>query len=72
MTPEDHLEAYKLAPAVVWNQTKEDWQRLFDLYPENCFGGYVDGELVATSTLATYENRLAYVGMVLVAPDHRR
>lgn len=69
---EDLLEAHELSTAVGWNQTREDWRRLRDLFPQSCFCGHVDGELVATSTLATYGNQLGWVGMVLVDPDHRR
>jgi len=72
LTPEDLLEAYELSTIIGWNQTCEDWHRLLDLFPENCFSGHVDGELVTTSTLATYGNRLGWIGMVLVDPDHRR
>lgn len=72
LAPEDLKAAHKLSTAVGWNQTCEDWHRLLDLFPENCFGGHVDGKLVASSTLATYGDRLGWVGMVLVDPDYRR
>lgn len=72
LTPEDLPEAHGLSTTVGWNQTREDWQRLLTLFPESCFIGYVDGNLVATSTLATYGDRLGWVGMILVDPDHRR
>lgn len=72
LTRADLGDAHGLSTAVGWNQTRSDWGRLLDLHPETCFAGRVDGELVATSTLATYEDRIGWVGMVLVDPDHRR
>jgi len=72
LAQDDLSEAQELSTSVGWNQTYEDWQRLLDLLPETCFAGHVDGELVATSSLATYGDRFGWVGMVLVDSDHRR
>ena len=72
LTSGDLSAARALSTSVGWNQTDEDWQRLLDLFPETCFSGYLDDELVATSTLATYGGRFGWVGMVLVDADHRR
>ncbi|MCL7417753.1 MAG: GNAT family N-acetyltransferase, partial [Halalkalicoccus sp.] len=54
-----------------WNQTKADWQRLLDLFPDSCFVGRLGDELVATSTLAKYGD-VGWIGMVLVDESHRR
>jgi len=72
LTVENLSETYKLSTSVGWNQTYEDWQRLLDLFPEKCFAGFIDEDLVATSTLASYGDRLGWIGMVLVDPNHRR
>jgi len=72
LTSGDLSAARALSTSVGWNQTDEDWQRLHDLFPETCFSGHLDDELVATSTLATYGDRFGWVGMVLVDEDHRR
>lgn len=68
----DHVdEAVAISTAVGWNQTRRDWRRLLDLYPATCYGGWVDDTLVATSTLATYDDRIGWVGMVLVDEQYR-
>lgn len=68
----DLAAARRLSTAVGWNQTAADWRRLLALSPDTCFGGWVGDELVATSTLATYDGRVGWVGMVLVDEAHRR
>lgn len=65
-------DAWQLSTQVGWNQTRADWHRLLELFPETCFAGWVDGDLVATSTLATYGRRAGWIGMVLVDEDYRR
>lgn len=63
--------AMDLVRAAGWNQTEDDWRRLLERFHETCFGGWVSGDLVATSTLASYQDRLGWVGMVLVDEAHR-
>lgn len=72
LTSADLPAALRLSTAAGWNQVDQDWRRLIELYPASCFAGRVDGQLVATATLATHGRQLAWVGMVLVDPDHRR
>lgn len=72
LTDDDVGDAQRLSTQVGWNQTKADWRRLLELFPDTCFAGHVDGELVATSTLATYGDAVGWIGMVLVDEDHRR
>lgn len=68
----DHVDAAaRISTLVGWNQTEADWRRLLELFPTSCFGGWVDGSLVATSTLATYDNRIGWIGMVLVDERYR-
>ena len=64
--------AMQLKEAAGWNQTEEDWRRLLMLEPDGCFGAIKDGRLVGTTTTTTYGNELAWIGMVLVDPQHRR
>lgn len=64
--------AVDLSTQADWNQLRADWSRLIDVYPDGCYAGIVDGELVATTTLATYADRASWNGMVLVDEDHRR
>lgn len=72
LTASDIGDAHSLSTTVGWNQTREDWQRLRELFPDACFAGHVGDELVATSTLASYGDRVGWIGMVLVDPDYRR
>src|ERR1044072_2501538 len=64
--------AMQLKEAAGWNQTEDDWRRLLLLEPNGCFGAIRDGRLVGTTTTTTYGDELAWVGMVLVDPQHRR
>ena len=58
--------------AAAWDQTETDWHNLLRLAPETCFGLDCDGVLAATATAVCYERRLAWIGMVLTDPAHRR
>jgi GNAT superfamily N-acetyltransferase len=62
----------RLKEAAGWNQTEADWLRLLRLEPDGCFAAIQEGRLVGTTTTTTYENDLAWVGMVLVDPESRR
>lgn len=64
--------AMRLKEAAGWNQTEADWRRLLMLAPGGCFAAIKDGVLVGTTTTTTYGNELAWIGMVLVDPEHRR
>lgn len=72
LTADDTDDAWSLSTQAGWNQTWADWRRLVELFPETCFAGRVDGDIVATSTLATYDATVGWIGMVLVDGDHRR
>jgi GNAT superfamily N-acetyltransferase len=67
----DFAAALELSRAAGWNQTPEDWRMLLELAPDRCLGIEAEGRLVATTTLLCYQQRLAWIGMVLTHPDHR-
>jgi GNAT superfamily N-acetyltransferase len=67
----DIPSAMRLKEAAGWNQTEADWRRLLLLEPNGCFGAVKDGRLIGTTTTTTYD-QLAWIGMVLVEPQHRR
>lgn len=67
----DIPSAMRLKEAAGWNQTKADWRRLLSLEPNGCFAAVRDGRLVGTTTTTIYDE-LAWIGMVLVDPQHRR
>jgi ribosomal protein S18 acetylase RimI-like enzyme len=68
----DIPSAMKLKEAAGWNQTEADWQRLLSLEPEGCFAAVEQDRLVGTTTTTTYDDDLAWIGMVLVEPASRR
>ena len=61
----------RLKEAAGWNQTEQDWRNLLALAPEGCFGIDCDVALVATSAAVCYGRALAWIGMVLTAPEYR-
>jgi GNAT superfamily N-acetyltransferase len=71
MTPADIPAGMRLKDAAGWNQTKEDWARFLEASPEGCFVAECNGEVAGTVTTITYENRFAWIGMVLVRPELR-
>jgi GNAT superfamily N-acetyltransferase len=72
LTRADIPAAMRIKEAAAWNQTETDWHNLLRLAPETCFGVECDGVLAATVTAVCYERRLAWIGMVLTDPAHRR
>jgi GNAT superfamily N-acetyltransferase len=72
LTPADIPAAMRIKEAAGWNQTEIDWHNLLRLAPETCFGVECGGVLAATVTAVCYQRRLAWIGMVLTDPAHRR
>jgi ribosomal protein S18 acetylase RimI-like enzyme len=68
----DIAAAFALSCHAGWNQTREDWRMLIDLFPEDCFGIESGGELAATTTAISFGQQLAWIGMVLTRPDCQR
>ena len=68
---DDLSAAVELSTIAGWNQTLDDWRMLLDLAPEGCFGIDADGRLVSTTTIFSYGQQLAWVGMVLTRPEYR-
>jgi len=67
----DTAAALELSTEAGWNQTENDWRRLFDLSPEGCLAIEAAGEVAATATIVAYECRLAWIGMVLTRKAYR-
>ncbi len=72
MTEGDLVAADQLRQVAGWNQTVEDWRHTIRLEPAGCFLALEDGKAVGTVTTTTYGKALAWIGMMLVHPDHRR
>lgn len=71
LTHSDIPAAMRLKEAAGWNQTPHDWQMLLEASPDGCFGIDVSGELAASTAVMCYGCDLAWIGMVLTAPEHR-
>ncbi|HEY2932525.1 MAG TPA: GNAT family N-acetyltransferase [Acidobacteriota bacterium] len=72
MTDRDIPVGDRLREAAGWNQTESDWRRFLTLEPKGCFVACVDGQICGTVTTLNYENRVAWIGMVLVDPAYQR
>jgi GNAT superfamily N-acetyltransferase len=71
MTATDIPEAMRLKDAAGWNQTSGDWERFLTASPDGCFVAEDMGRVVGTSATIIYEDRFAWIGMVVVDPLHR-
>jgi ribosomal protein S18 acetylase RimI-like enzyme len=71
MTPADIPAGMRLKEIAGWNQTVEDWERFLAADPEGCFVAEWNGRVAGTVATIVYENRFAWIGMVLVDPQVR-
>src|SRR4030095_5519673 len=71
MTPADIAPGLALTRAARWNQTERDWGLFLRLSPEGCRVAVVDERVVGTVATARYEDRFAWIGMVLVDQAER-
>lgn len=71
MQPEDIAVGLRLCRASGWNQTRRDWEMLLRLSPQGCRVATKDEQVIGTVTTVNYENRFAWIGMVLVAEAQR-
>lgn len=65
-------QAMGLTCAAGWNQLPADWHRLLSLEPEGCFVLEANGKIASSTTAICYGKELAWIGMVLTAPEFRR
>ncbi|MGB7729793.1 MAG: GNAT family N-acetyltransferase [Candidatus Acidiferrum sp.] len=72
MTKADVPAGLRLNELAGWNQTADDWQRFLEASPSGCFVAEEQGEVRGTATTISYENRFAWIGMVLVDPEYRK
>src|SRR4029077_18041754 len=71
MTKTDIPAGMRLKELVGWNQTSDDWKRFLVASPDGCFVAEVDGQGCGTVTTISYEDRFAWIGMVLVDSEKR-
>lgn len=72
MTEQDVSGGLRLNTLSGWNQTAADWQRFLKNSPRGCFVMEDDGKIAGTATTVNYDNRFAWIGMVLVDPEYRK
>jgi GNAT superfamily N-acetyltransferase len=71
LTYDDIPAGLRLCRIAGWNQLAMDWELFLRLSPRGCRAAVQDGKVVGTVTTVNYENRFAWVGMVLVDPEAR-
>ena len=71
MTTADIAAGLELSRAARWNQTERDWELFLRLSPEGCRVAVLGERVVGTVATARYEDRFAWIGMVLVDPAER-
>ncbi|MDQ3009510.1 MAG: GNAT family N-acetyltransferase [Acidobacteriota bacterium] len=71
MTEADILAGLALCRASRWNQTGRDWELFLKLSPHGCRVAVKEEQLIGTVATVSYENRFAWIGMVLVDPAQR-
>jgi GNAT superfamily N-acetyltransferase len=71
MTKTDIPAGLRLNELAGWNQTAADWHRFLAASPEGCFVVEIDGQVRGTTTTIVFEDRFAWVAMVLVDPEYR-
>lgn len=72
MTEDDIPFAMELKNLAGWNQTHRDWQSYLLYEPAGCFVAECESTAAGTATTIRYEDRIGWIGMVLVHPDMRR
>ena len=71
MTGADIPAGMRLKEIAGWNQTPADWLRFLESSPGGCFVADLGGRVAGTAATIIYENRFAWIGMVLVDPAFR-
>jgi GNAT superfamily N-acetyltransferase len=71
MTTADIPAGMRLKDLAGWNQTPADWRRFLESSPRGCFAAEAERRVVGTVATIVYEERFAWIGMVLVDPEFR-
>ncbi len=71
MTKADIPAGMRLKEIAGWNQTSADWKRFLEASPQGCFVAEHEGRVCGTATTISFENRFAWIGMILVDPEYR-
>jgi GNAT superfamily N-acetyltransferase len=71
MTKADIPAGMRLKEIAGWNQTAADWERFLEASPQGCSVAEHEGRVCGTATTISFENRFAWIGMILVDPEYR-
>ncbi len=71
MLPADIAQGMRLKQIAGWNQTRADWARFLALEPSGCYVAERASLVVGTVTTCRFYS-VAWIGMMLVDPAHRR
>jgi GNAT superfamily N-acetyltransferase len=72
LTSLDVAAAQQLVESAGWNQLPNDWLRMIANQPDGCYKACSNLDLLGTVTTISFENSVAWIGMMLVHPDVRR
>ena len=54
-----------------WNPGLNDMSAFYKTAPQNFYGGFLDGKLVASLSVVNYGGKFAFLGLYIVLPEHR-
>jgi GNAT superfamily N-acetyltransferase len=72
MTERDVPAGLRLNHLAGWNQAAADWYRFLNASPDGCFVAEVEARVCGTATTISYQDRFAWIGMVLVDPEFQK
>ena len=72
MTRDDIPDGMRLKNIAGWNQKEHDWELFLEANPDGCFVYMCEDSIVGTIATIRYEDRFAWIGMMLVDPSFRR
>lgn len=64
--------AMTLTVGAGWNQTVADWRNFIEFNPHGCIAAVRQGRVIGTATTIAYEQKIGWIGMVLVDAQYRR
>jgi GNAT superfamily N-acetyltransferase len=71
LTPDEVLIAVDWAANEGWNPGLSDARCFLSVDPDGFWGGFLNGELIATISVVNYDAQFAFLGFYIVRPDHR-
>jgi creatinine amidohydrolase len=72
VVPSDLPEIMRLKNIAGWNQTEADLSFFFKQFSETYWVAVHNGKVIGSTLAAVYDQKVAWIGMVLVDPEFRR